>query len=73
MKSPGSHSMPVPDRISVGFTRGNETDPIKMMKRLIDEYDEADPQPEDQAFCMVDSDFVEFAPGTEIYKVMENI
>lgn len=45
------------DRISVRFTRGNETDPIKMMKRLIEEYDDADPQPEDQAFCLVDSDF----------------
>ena len=45
------------DRISVRFTRGNETDPVKMIKRLMGEYDESDPQPDDQAFCLVDSDF----------------
>ena len=45
------------DRISVRFTKGNDTDPINMIKRLIDEYEESDPHQDDQAFCLVDSDF----------------
>lgn len=43
------------DGIRFRFTSGNETDPVKMMKRLLKEYEALDPE-EDFAFCLVDGD-----------------
>lgn len=44
--------------LQIKFTRGNETDPEKMMKRLLDEAEDMDlgSEPGDCAFCLVDGD-----------------
>ena len=44
--------------LQIKFTRGNETDPEKMMKRLLDEADDMDlgSEPGDCAFSLVDGD-----------------
>ena len=44
--------------LQIKFTRGNETDPEKMMKRLLDETKDMGlgSEPEDCAFCLVDGD-----------------
>ena len=44
--------------LQIKFTRGNETDPEKMMKRLLDEAEDMGlgSEPGDYAFCLVDSD-----------------
>lgn len=44
--------------LQIRFTRGNETDPEKMMKRLLDEADDIGlgSEPEDCAFSLVDGD-----------------
>ena len=44
------------DQIQIRFTKGNETDPVKLMNRLIDEYRELSPLPGDKAFCLIDGD-----------------
>ena len=44
--------------IQIKFTHGNETDPEKMMKRLLDEADDMGlgSEPGDYAFCLIDGD-----------------
>ena len=44
--------------LQIKFTRGNETDPEKMMKRLLDEAEDMGlgSEPGDCAFCLVDGD-----------------
>ena len=44
--------------LQIRFTRGNETDPEKMMKRLLDEAKDMDlgSEPGDQAYCLIDAD-----------------
>ena len=44
------------DRVHVIFTKGNETDPVKLMNRLIEESKNLDPELGDRAFCLVDAD-----------------
>lgn len=42
--------------VQIHFTSGNETDPVKLMNRLLDEFRERGLEEGDFAFCLVDSD-----------------
>lgn len=44
------------DAVQIRFTAGNETDPVKMMQRLVEEFRGISPEPGDRAYCMVDAD-----------------
>lgn len=46
-------------KTKVQFVSGNETDPEKMMQRLIDEYETGELTEKDLAVCLIDSDFSE--------------
>ena len=46
-------------KTKVRFVSGNETDPEKMMQRLIDEYKTYELTEKDLAVCLIDSDFSE--------------
>lgn len=48
----GIHS----NAVQIWFTSGNETDPVKLMKRLLMEYEELGLEEDDFAFCPVDGD-----------------
>ena len=48
----GIHS----DAVRFLFTSGNETDPVKLMKRLLKEFGELGLEEDDLAFCLVDGD-----------------
>ena len=44
------------DAVRIRFTPGNETDPVKLMSRLLKEYRELGLEEDDFAFCLVDGD-----------------
>lgn len=44
------------DTVRFLFTSGNETDPVKMMKRLLKQFSELGLENDDFAFCLVDGD-----------------
>lgn len=45
------------DKFVIRFVRGNETDPVRMTKQLLRDYEELDLSDADYAACLVDSDF----------------
>ncbi len=44
------------DSVRFMFTSGNETDPVKLMERLLKEYQEQGLEEDDYCFCLVDGD-----------------
>ena len=45
------------DSVSVRFVSGNETEPGQLVRRLAEEAEAQDLQPDDLAVCLVDADF----------------
>lgn len=44
------------DKVQFQFTSGNETDPVKLMTRLLKQFSELELEKDDFAFCLVDGD-----------------